>query len=66
MRHALDIRLRLHIDEAEIRPGETLRDTAERLLREVMTVDDKVLDVHEEVRRDSSPTNSGRRPDCQS
>jgi hypothetical protein len=66
MRHALDIRLRLHIDEAEIRPGETLRDTAERLLREVMTVDDKVLDVHEEVRRDSSPRNSGRRPDCQS
>jgi hypothetical protein len=45
MQHALDIRLRLHIDEAEIRPGETPRDTAERLLREIMTVDDKVLDI---------------------
>jgi hypothetical protein len=66
MRYALDIRLRLHIDEADIRPGETLRDTAERLLREVMTVDDKVLDVHEEVRRDSSLRNGGRRPDCRS
>jgi hypothetical protein len=45
MQHALDIRLRLHIDEAEVRPGETPRETAERLLREVMTVDDEVLDI---------------------
>jgi hypothetical protein len=45
MQHALDIRLRLHIDEAEIRPGETPRDTAERLLRDIMTVDDNALDI---------------------
>jgi hypothetical protein len=45
VQHALDIRLRLHIDQAEIRPGETPRDTAQRLLREVMTVDDEVLDI---------------------
>ena len=45
MHHALDVRLRLHIDDAEMRPGETAQDTAERVLREIMTVDDKVLDV---------------------
>jgi hypothetical protein len=45
MQHALDIRLRLHIEDTEIRPGDTPRDTVERLLREIMTVDDKVLDV---------------------
>jgi hypothetical protein len=45
MQHALDIRLRLHIDEAEIRPGETPRDTAERLLRDIMSVDDNALDI---------------------
>jgi hypothetical protein len=45
MSHALDIRLRLHIHEAEIKPGETPRDTAERLLREIMTVDDQLLDI---------------------
>jgi hypothetical protein len=45
MLHALDVRLRLNIDEAEIRPGETPCDTAERLLREIMTVEDKVLDI---------------------
>jgi hypothetical protein len=45
MQHALDIRLRLHIDEAEVRPGETPGDAAERLLREVMTVEDEVLDI---------------------
>jgi hypothetical protein len=45
MRHALEIRLQLHIDDAEIMSGETPRDTAERLLREIMTVDDKVLDI---------------------
>jgi hypothetical protein len=45
MRHGLDIRLRLHFDQAEIRPGETPRDTAERLLRQVLTVDDKALDI---------------------
>jgi hypothetical protein len=49
MQHALDIRLRLQIHEAEIAPGETPRDTAERLLREIMTVDDEVLGI--EVRR---------------
>jgi hypothetical protein len=42
MRHALDIRLRLNIDESELRSGETPRETVERLLREVMTVDDQV------------------------
>lgn len=45
MRHALDVRLRLHIDEAEMWPGESLRDAAERVLREVMTVDDEVLEI---------------------
>ena len=45
MQHVLDIRLRLHIDQAEVKPGETPRDTAERLLREIMTVDDQVLDI---------------------
>jgi hypothetical protein len=45
MHHALDVRLRLHIDDAEMRPGETAQDTAERVLREIMTVDDKVLDI---------------------
>jgi hypothetical protein len=53
MQHALDIRLRLHIDETEIEPGETPRDTAERLLREIMTVNDRVLDIQEESRSDS-------------
>jgi hypothetical protein len=41
----------LKIDEAEIRPGETPRDAAERLLREVMTVDDKVLEIRSAARR---------------
>lgn len=45
MQHAIDIQLRFNIDETEIRPGDTPRDTAERLLREVMTVHDKVLEV---------------------
>lgn len=45
MQHALDIRLRLHIHQAEIGPGETARDAAERLLRAIMTVEDKVLDI---------------------
>jgi hypothetical protein len=45
MQHVLDIRLRLHIDETEIRPGETPRDAAERVLREVMTVDDELLEI---------------------
>ena len=45
MRHALDVRLRLHIDEAEIWPGETPRETAVRLLREVMTANDELLEV---------------------
>ena len=45
MEHALDIRLRLRIDDAEMRPGDTPRDAAERLLREIMTVDDELLDV---------------------
>jgi hypothetical protein len=45
MQHTLDIRLRLHIDEAEMGPGETPPDTAERLLREIMTVDDRLLDI---------------------
>jgi hypothetical protein len=49
MQHTLDILLRLHIDEAEVRPGEAPRDTAERLLREIMTVDDKVVDIHDEI-----------------
>jgi hypothetical protein len=43
--HALDVRLRLRIHEAEIRPGENPRETAERLLREIMTVDDQLLDI---------------------
>ena len=46
MHHTLEIRLRLTIDQTEIRPGETPRDTAERLLREVMTVDDEVLEIY--------------------
>jgi hypothetical protein len=45
MQHALEIRLRLHIDETELAPGETPREAAERLLREIMTVDDKLLDM---------------------
>jgi hypothetical protein len=45
MQHALDIWLRLHIDEAEIRAGERPLDTAERLLRQILTTNDKVLDV---------------------
>jgi hypothetical protein len=45
MRHALDIRLRLHIDDAEITSGETARSTAEGLLREIMTLDDEVLHI---------------------
>jgi hypothetical protein len=45
IQHALDIRMRLHIDEGEMRPGETPGDTAHRLLREVLTVDDEVLDI---------------------
>jgi hypothetical protein len=45
MSHALDIWLRLHIDEGDTRPGETPRDVAERLLREIMTVEDKVLEM---------------------
>jgi hypothetical protein len=45
VQHPLDVRLRLQIDEAEIAPGETPRDAAERLLREIMTVDDEVLDI---------------------
>jgi hypothetical protein len=49
MQHTFEIRLRLHIDEAEIRPGDTPRETAERLLREIITVDDEVLGIHEQV-----------------
>jgi hypothetical protein len=45
MQHALDIRLRLNIHEDEIRRGESPRDAAERLLREIMTVDDELLDI---------------------
>jgi hypothetical protein len=45
MLHALDIRLRLQIDHGELRPGETPRDAAERLLREIMTVEDRVIDM---------------------
>lgn len=45
MHQTLDIRLRMHIAQAEMRPGEAPSDTAERLLRELMTVDDKVLDI---------------------
>jgi hypothetical protein len=45
MSHALDVRLRLHIDDAEIRPGETARSTAEGLLREIMTADDEVVHI---------------------
>jgi hypothetical protein len=45
MQHTLDVQLRLHIDESEIGPRESPRETAERLLREIMTVDDRVLDV---------------------
>jgi hypothetical protein len=45
MSHALDVRLRLHIDDAEIRPGETVRSTAEGLLREIMTADDEVVHI---------------------
>jgi hypothetical protein len=45
MHHALDIRLRLHIDESEIRPGEVPREAAERLLREILTVNDEVLEI---------------------
>jgi hypothetical protein len=50
MQHALDIRLRLHIHETEIGPGETPRDAAERLLREIMTVEDQVLHIREDTR----------------
>jgi hypothetical protein len=45
MQHALDIWLRLHIDEAEIRAGERPLDTAERLFRQILTTNDKVVDV---------------------
>jgi hypothetical protein len=45
MQHTVDIRLRLHIHETELEPGETPRDTAARLLREIMTVDDKVIAI---------------------
>ncbi|HWE08269.1 MAG TPA: hypothetical protein VG325_02875 [Solirubrobacteraceae bacterium] len=45
MRHALDVRLRLHVDDEEIRPGDTVHTTAEGLLREIMTVDDEVLHI---------------------
>jgi hypothetical protein len=54
MEHAFEVRLRLLIDEAEIRAGETARETAERLLREIMTVDDQVLEIHEGLRRDGA------------
>lgn len=43
--HVVDIHLRLKIHASEIWPGETARDTAARLLREIMTVDDEVLAV---------------------
>jgi hypothetical protein len=45
MQHALDVRLRLHIDETGIKPGESPFDAAERLLREIVTADDKLLDI---------------------
>lgn len=45
MNHTVEIRLRLHIDETELEHGETPRDTAARLLREIMTVDDKVIAI---------------------
>jgi hypothetical protein len=46
MTHELDIRLRLQIDHSELLPGESPYDAAERLLREIMTVEDKVLTMH--------------------
>jgi hypothetical protein len=45
MRHALDVRLRFHIDEDEVWPGESPRETAVRLLREVMTANDEVVEI---------------------
>jgi hypothetical protein len=54
MEHAFEVRLRLLIDQAEIRAGETARETAERLLREIMTVDDQVLEIHEGLGRDGA------------
>jgi hypothetical protein len=51
MQHALDIRLRLQIDEAEIRPGETPSDTAERLLREIITANDEIIHIRPSLRR---------------
>jgi hypothetical protein len=55
MEHAFEVRLRLLIDEAEIGAGETARETAERLLREIMTVDDEVLEIQEGLRSDDPP-----------
>jgi hypothetical protein len=46
MTHEFDIRLRLQIDNSELLPGETPCDAAERLLREIMTVGDRVLAMH--------------------
>jgi hypothetical protein len=43
--HELEIRLKLHIDDAEIGPGDTPRDTAERWLRTILSVEDTMLDV---------------------
>jgi hypothetical protein len=54
MEHAFEVRLRLLIDEAEIGAGETARETAERLLREIMTVDDEVLEIREGLRGDGA------------
>jgi hypothetical protein len=45
MRHALDVRLRFHIDEGEVWPGESPREAAARLLREVMTANDEVVEI---------------------
>jgi hypothetical protein len=45
MQHVVDVRLLLHVHETEVRPGQTPRDTAQALLREIMTVDDEVLEI---------------------
>jgi hypothetical protein len=45
MQHVLHVRLRLHVHETEVRQGQTPRDTAESLLREIMTVDDELLEI---------------------
>jgi hypothetical protein len=40
MEHVIDVRVRLHIDEAECRAGETPRDAAERLVRTNLMLSD--------------------------